>query len=293
MDSLIVAVGVNENATRDQNPNIPITAEEIARDIAACVEAGASVFHVHARDERTGEPILNDTQQYIRIFEAIRERCDALVYPSYPIVPTRERYQHVVTLAERGLLEIGPIIASSTNFMPADAARPGFDAGDADYVLYQSWQDITYQMEISNKFGLWISHDVMEPGGVRIATALWRAGWYQHPMLLKFFMSERLTFGLPPEPRFLEAFAATVPEDLDCEWLVLPYGCAAATATALWTWAIEHGGHVRVGVGDNPAGEGYLATNAERVHAIAALANSRGRTVATVADVRARFGAPR
>jgi 3-keto-5-aminohexanoate cleavage enzyme len=33
------------------NPNLPVTAEEIAADVRRCADAGAVVFHVHARDK--------------------------------------------------------------------------------------------------------------------------------------------------------------------------------------------------------------------------------------------------
>jgi len=36
-----------------KNPNLPITADEIANDIAAVAQAGASVVHVHARCPET------------------------------------------------------------------------------------------------------------------------------------------------------------------------------------------------------------------------------------------------
>ncbi|MGH7822625.1 MAG: 3-keto-5-aminohexanoate cleavage protein [Candidatus Binatia bacterium] len=134
-----------------------------------------------------------------------------------------------------------------------------------------------------------MSHDVFEPGGVRNVIALWRAGRYRRPVLLKFFLSEVFAFGFPPEERYLGVYADMLPADLPCEWLVLPYGASFATAMRLWTWAIRHGGHVRVGLGDNPVGDGYLPTNVERVKQIAALARSLGREVATLDDVRRRF----
>jgi uncharacterized protein (DUF849 family) len=36
---------------RQDNPNVPITPNEIAADVQRCFEAGARVFHIHARDE--------------------------------------------------------------------------------------------------------------------------------------------------------------------------------------------------------------------------------------------------
>ena len=41
MDKLIFEVAVNETVMRDENPHVPITPEEIARDAAECAEADA------------------------------------------------------------------------------------------------------------------------------------------------------------------------------------------------------------------------------------------------------------
>ncbi|MGH7822626.1 MAG: 3-keto-5-aminohexanoate cleavage protein, partial [Candidatus Binatia bacterium] len=123
VQKLIVAVGLNENVTRDENPNVPITPREIAEDVAACVEAGASIIHLHARDPDTGAPMMDDPEQYTRIYLAIRERTDALVYPTYPPGPKEHRYRHVVALAGNAAarLEIAPIIAGSADLSPVDA----------------------------------------------------------------------------------------------------------------------------------------------------------------------------
>lgn len=130
----------------------------------------------------------------------------------------------------------------------------------------------------------------MEPGGLRTVFSLFRDGEYVHPVLLKFFMSERMGFGFPPLPEYLDVWAGLVPSDFDGEWLVLPYGVDYDGSMALWRHAIAIGGHVRVGVGDSPAPVGgFLPTNAERVAQMAAIARESGREVASVDDVRARF----
>ena len=293
MDELIIAVGVNEDVTRDQNPNVPITPAEIADDIAACVDAGASVFHLHARDPETGETRYNDGDLYREIFAAVRARTDALCYPTYVPVGVEETYRHVVSLAEfdTAPLEIGPVISGSANISAPDWDARTFVGGD--YVLLQSHASLLYQLEVCRRYDLWVSHDVFEPGGVRSAIAAWRMGHYVRPMLLKFFMSEARPFGFPPDTRFLETYVDMLPDDLDCEWLFLPYGVSYRDAMTCFSWCITHGGHVRVGVGDNPNAPGYLPTNADRVHQIAELARTLGRPVASVDDVRKRFGGPR
>jgi 3-keto-5-aminohexanoate cleavage enzyme len=37
--------------TKDQTPYVPLQLEEIADEVYACYEAGASIAHIHVRDE--------------------------------------------------------------------------------------------------------------------------------------------------------------------------------------------------------------------------------------------------
>ena len=37
--------------SKKDNPNIPLTPEEIANDVYECYKAGASVAHLHMRDD--------------------------------------------------------------------------------------------------------------------------------------------------------------------------------------------------------------------------------------------------
>nr|MCU0560765.1 3-keto-5-aminohexanoate cleavage protein [Desulfobacterales bacterium] len=51
MEKLVITVALTGNVpTKQMNPNLPVTAEEIAADVRRCSDAGACLFHVHARD---------------------------------------------------------------------------------------------------------------------------------------------------------------------------------------------------------------------------------------------------
>jgi 3-keto-5-aminohexanoate cleavage enzyme len=64
-------------ATKQDNPNLPTTPEEIAAAAASAYEAGAAVVHVHVRDE-AGQPTA-DLQTARRIVGLIEERCPAVI----------------------------------------------------------------------------------------------------------------------------------------------------------------------------------------------------------------------
>jgi len=57
--------------TRRMSPHVPLNHQEIVDDVAACLELGVQMFHLHARDaegQHTGEP-----EVYGRMIEAIRK----------------------------------------------------------------------------------------------------------------------------------------------------------------------------------------------------------------------------
>jgi 3-keto-5-aminohexanoate cleavage enzyme len=51
MEKLIITIAPTGNVpTKSMTPHVPVTPEEIAKDLVACYEKGAAVAHIHARD---------------------------------------------------------------------------------------------------------------------------------------------------------------------------------------------------------------------------------------------------
>ena len=58
MQKLIITVALTGNVpTKEMNADLPVTAGEVAADVRRCADAGAVLFHVHARDA-AGKPTL-------------------------------------------------------------------------------------------------------------------------------------------------------------------------------------------------------------------------------------------
>ena len=76
-------VALNGPWSRQRQPGIPVTVSEIIAQGIDCVNAGASIIHVHAYDESTGHQ-KDDPETYARIIEGIRSKVDAIVYPTVP-----------------------------------------------------------------------------------------------------------------------------------------------------------------------------------------------------------------
>ncbi|MGX1305286.1 uncharacterized protein (DUF849 family) [Amorphus suaedae] len=69
---------VGNFTTREQNPNLPITPAEIARDCLAAADAGAAIVHIHVRDPQTERPSM-EVALYREVVDRIREKNADLV----------------------------------------------------------------------------------------------------------------------------------------------------------------------------------------------------------------------
>lgn len=135
---------------------------------------------------------------------------------------------------------------------------------------------------------MWVSHEHLV-GNLRLVNEVWRGGLHDRPFLLEFFMAEYSSYGMPAEPRYLDAFVSMIPPGADTEWLALLYGCSDRAVRRLWPHAIGSGGHVRVGIGDNPGTDGDCipAARSARVEQMVTMADALGRNVAAVETGRA------
>lgn len=67
----MVQATVNGPFGRGHHPRVPVTCEEIRRDVAACTRAGARSFHIHTRDPSGAESLAPDDVS--RMVAAARE----------------------------------------------------------------------------------------------------------------------------------------------------------------------------------------------------------------------------
>ena len=79
---VIIEVGLNEWATKKQNPNVPYGIEEVIAAGIACARAGAAVLHFHARAD-DGAQLWTAADVYRAEMEGIAAHVDVLTCPSY------------------------------------------------------------------------------------------------------------------------------------------------------------------------------------------------------------------
>jgi len=293
-DAVIIEVGLNEAAPRALNRYVPYSPEECAEDARRCAAAGAAVVHWHARDPLTGEQLLGDARIYGEALDHMRD-VDVLAYPSYPVDTTafHERFGHLWTLHDRHGLELAPLDVGSVNTVLWDEQARSFVATDQllDGAVVTNPLPLTLQaldeIYARNMQPTVTSFDV---GITRTVVLLTQAGKLRPPVFLKIFLSGAWAVGPFPTEEGLDFHLRQIPENLDIEWVLVPYALSdPALIERLCRHALARGGGIRVGIGDTP-GAYPRHTNAQLVEDAARWAEEAGRPVASAADVRRRFG---
>jgi uncharacterized protein (DUF849 family) len=292
-DAVVVEVALNEAVTRAAHAQVPHSPDECAADAMRCADAGATIVHWHAVDAG-GAQRLADVALSGAALDAIAGRVPA--YPSYPVdVPDTvdDRLAHCFALRARHGLELGPVDVTTVNLLVTDPAGravgpfdpvPGFD------VIRNSLPFVVDALDRFRAVGLVPTLGAFDVGSTRTVAALAEAGMVPSPVLLKIFLWETPAIGPVPSVEALDLHLRQLPADLDVEWLVVPYGMGdRAALETLGRAALERGGGVRVGIGDNPLAFPD-ATNAELVERVARWAEEVGRPLASVDEVRTRLG---
>ena len=255
--------------TRELNPHLPVTPEQIAESAVLCREAGASMIHVHARDA-AGKPTL-DAKVFAQIHRLIDERADLIVQIS---TGGRAGMDAEARAAAVRLLrpEMASLTTGSMNFPDRVYANP-FDV-------------IEYLAQIMADAGTKPEMEIFEPGMIANAQRLVEKGLASEPLHFDFVLGSHGS--LPASARNLVFLSETIPPG--STWTVAGLGRWQLPMAVL---AIVMGGHVRVGLEDNLYyHKGVLATNQQLVARVARIAAEVGRPVATPDEARQLLGLP-
>ena len=287
MGKVWIEAALNGAWTRERQPAIPISVEEIVADGVAAAKAGAAIVHLHAYDVATGRQ-RDDYDIYAPIIEGIRAQVDAIVYPTLPVVGSgyagdlrsaQERYAHLEKLAQNGLVEWGVVDPGSAVFTRFDEIV----RGEAGFTYFNPDDHFREGMRICERYGLRPSYAIYEAGCLRLGAATAAAMPKVPAPVYRFMFADEFCFGFPPKPVYLDAFLALLDEvAASAPWMVAGLG---VDIKPLIPAAVERGGHVRVGLEDRPWG--VKETNRALVEEAVRLVRAAGGEPATAAEGRA------
>jgi uncharacterized protein (DUF849 family) len=287
-DPVIIEAAINGQTTKERNPHVARTPEEISADALACIEAGAAIIHNHI--DRTGLSEVEAAERYLEGWRPVlAARPDALLYPTVHFGPPLS-YEHLVPLAGSGLLRIGLTDPGSVNLGGAEA--DGVPRGG--FVYANSFKVIARAFEICAEHHLGPSLAIYEPGFLRTTLAWWRAGRLPVGAMIKLYFSTDqglggAPFGLPPTGAALDAYLELL-DGCDVPWAVSVVG-GDVTTSEIALLALERGGHLHLGL--EFYGGPDTPTNVELVSRAVELCGKSGRPVASPEQAAAILRLPR
>ena len=261
--------------TKADNPAVPVTPSEIVEDAERCVRAGASIVHVHARDD-DGAPTWR-AAVYAEIVGGIRERCPgAIVCVSTSGRSWKELERRAEVLDLEGALrpDLASLTLGSLNF-PKQAS-----VNDPETIVALA--------ERMHERGIVPELEVFDLGMTDYARFLVERGVLRPPFVFNVLLGSLGT--LAATPLNLAMVTGALPEG--SVWAGAGIGRFQLAVNVL---AIASGGHVRVGLEDNlwlDVEKTRPATNLALVERLVSLAHAVERPIATPAEARELIGLP-
>jgi 3-keto-5-aminohexanoate cleavage enzyme len=271
-DLIITAALVGAEVTREQNPHVPYTPEEIADEAARCREAGASVVHLHVRTDDGKATQARD--RFAATIEAIRRKSDVVVQVSTGGavgMPIEERCQPLLL---RPIPEMATLNCGTINF--------------GDDIFVNTRREIREVAARIQDAGSIAECECYEIGHLDEALALVKENRLSGTLHVQFVMG--VPGAMAPRESLLRFLVGELAASgVQHSWAVAATGRHQRPMTEL---AMRLGGHARVGLEDNVyLDKGVLAEgSAPLVKRAAAYATSIDRKIADPARARELLG---
>ena len=272
--------------------NIPETPEQIAEQVYECWKLGASVAHLHMRDD-DGNGVMDPVKFYetIKLIRAHKD-CDIIVNCTSSgdnRVSDDSPYGNAMRMLHHKNvpgIEMGTFDASSFNWgIPGGVFHNSPNMLMTLGTMYQE-RDIKPEFEI------------FDFGALRAVGIYWKKGFVKAPLHFQFCLG--VVGGMDASPRSLQILLdemhqlqATGQLPQECTWSA--FGTGKGHLPVMFA-ALANGGSIRVGMEDNVVygydkdGKKIPATNMMLVERAAKAIEAFGNEVATPAEAREMLG---
>jgi len=266
MDKLIITCAITgAEVTKEMNPAVPYTVEEMVQSAKEAYEAGTSIIHLHARMD-DGTPT-QDKERFQILYQAIKKACpDVIIQVSTGGAVGMSRDERL------DVLNIQPEMAT------LDCGTLNFGGDD---IFVNTENDIKYFAEKMNQMNVRYEMECFEKGHIDTTKRFIKKNVIKHHLHYSFVLGVR--GGMAGEERDFLFLKESIPEI--ATFSVAGIGKFEFSLAEL---SIKNGGHVRVGLEDNLYVEkGKLAeSNAQLVEKVVEIAKRYHREIATPAEAR-------
>lgn len=258
---------------KKDNPYLPVSPVEIAADVRRCYELGVSMVHLHARDEQE-DPTWSPErfEEIIGEIKVISEQLIIVVTTSGRNWTELEKRSAALEIKGPNRPDMGSLTLGSMNFPRQASVNPP-----------QIIQGLARKMQENH---ITPELEVFEVGMVNYAHYLIDKGLLQPPYYFNLLLGALGTMELSAANVGL-MISALPP---DATWALAGIG---RFQTAANTMAIALGGHVRVGLEDNPYFDWTKrshASNPQLVERILRISRELGRDPASPEEARKIIG---
>ncbi len=248
------------------NPAVPVTPSEQVESTQQAYEAGASLVHVHVRDD--DESPSSDPDRFALVQEGIRKYCPGMIV------------QFSTGGRGRNADERGAMLHHRPDMASLATGSVNFPVG-----IYENPPEFVDRLAASMlDYGVKPEVEVFDSAMLYAAEKLVKRGLIEPPVHVQFVLG--LANAMPARRSLLEFLVSELSAILpDATWTAAGIGRHQFEVNR---WCLELGGHCRTGLEDNIRFDRnrLAASNAELVARIVEVASSFGRRVATPAEAR-------
>ena len=283
MEKLIITAAVTGSlTTKEQNPNVPYTPQEIASAAIESWKAGAAEVHLHTREPLTGKPV-QDVGLFKEIIKMIRNECDVIVNVTTgggPGMTLEERIAVIPELSADPMVKpnMASLNCGSLNFGILSRKRREFVL---NVIQENPWGDLLKFADTMKEYGVKPELEIYDAGMVNNTQVLQSLDALVAPLHYQFVLG--VLGAMQPTVENLVFLKNSIAKD--ATWSLCTVG---PVIYSLGPVAIAMGGNVRVGLEDSVhISKGVLAdSNAQMVEKIRRVAAEMGREVATPTEAR-------
>ena len=280
----IVSCAVTGNiTTREQNPNLPVTPEEIANAAVGAWKEGAGIVHVHVRDKETQLGSM-DINLYKEVIDRIRDSGSDVIIN----LTTGEGGRFIPSEDEPRVAGPGTTLChpklrvEHVKQLKPEICTLDFNTMvNGNRVVINAPPNIEIMANAINKAGTKPELEIFDSGDLNMANDFIDRGILKSPALFQLVLGIR--WGAAPDFDTLAYLVKRLPKD--CEWAGFGVGRFAFRTLAM---AFLLGGHVRIGMEDVVhIRKGELCrNNAQLVEKAVGIVESLGGEIATPDEAR-------
>jgi len=266
-----------------KNQNIPVTTEQVAKDVADVARAGATMVHIHVRDPETSLESW-ETGRFAEVVDRIRDQGTNIIINLTSAIGMQVGFN---------LENPSKLDPEKTNFWPPErrlehieAIMPDVCSLDMPIMNYYDMpycnlpQHVAYIAKRVQALKIKPEIECFDIGDMWRAQAFIEEGLFDAPPLFQLCLGVK--YGVPATTRGMIAMCDMLPDN--AVWGAFGIGSAQMPMVAQ---SVLMGGNVRVGLEDNLYLEkGVPATNVQLVERAVEIIERMGSNVSNVADAR-------